>query len=151
MKTITLNRVRNASDCTIGVLTVGKAKFATLEDKVRKDKVHGETAIPAGTYELGLRAEGGMTKRYARKFPDMHKGMIWLQDVPGFTWVYIHIGNFPEDTLGCILVGERAGEDMVHNSRTAYENIYPKIVRMIEAEGCQISITDVPQQGVADG
>lgn len=146
MKTITLQRMRAADSSTIGVLTVCCGKYATLEDEVRGTKIYGETAIPAGTYELKLRNAGGKTLRYERKFPDMHKGMIWLQDVPGFTWVYIHIGNFPEDTEGCILVGTKAATNHIESSTAAYKKVYPKIVDMIEEEGCQIVITDIPTE-----
>ena len=38
-----------------------KRKFLayTLEDEYREEKVYGETRIPNGTYELGLRKVGG--------------------------------------------------------------------------------------------
>lgn len=147
MKTITLQRVRQADRATIGLLCIGKTKYATLEDEVRDAKIYGETAIPAGTYEIKLRTAGGKTLQYARRFPDMHKGMLWLQDVPGFSWVYIHIGNFPEDTEGCILVGTNAGTNHINNSRVAYTSIYPKIVEMIEDDGCQIVILNEDKEG----
>ena len=52
----------------------------TLEDEYRDEKVSGETRIPKGVYQLGLRTIGGYTQRYAKKFPDMHKGYtLWLQ------------------------------------------------------------------------
>ena len=116
--------------------------MATLEDPLRPVKIDGISAIPAGTYELKLRNEGTKTKHYAKKFPDMHKGMIWLQNVPGFTYVYIHIGNYPTDTEGCILVGMRAKQRMIQSSTDAYKRIYPKIAKMIETEGCQLIIRD---------
>jgi len=142
MKTITLQRSRNEDTVTIGLLRIGKSVVATLEDPVRDTKIYGETAIPAGCYTLELRNEGGKTKRYEKRFPDMHKGMIWLRDVPNFTYVYIHIGNYAKDTDGCILVGEKANKSSISNSTKAYKRLYPKIVKMIESEGCQIEIID---------
>jgi hypothetical protein len=140
--------MKPTENSTIGVLTVGNHTCATLEDAIREEKVYGETAIPAGLYELKLRNRGGMTSRYKQKYPDMHEGMIWLQDVPGYSWVYLHVGNYPHDTLGCILLGERASTDMVLSSRKAYKRMYPKIVKMIKTKGCQIRILDV---GSEDG
>ena len=142
MNEITLNRMRRGPDNVIGTLSFGGHIFATLEDPIRRRKIPGVTAIPAGTYDLSLRNEGGMTKRYAKKFPDMHKGMIWLRDVPDFKYVYIHIGNYPKDTEGCILVGTRAKQEMIVGSTDAYRRMYPLVVKMIEEKGCQITIRD---------
>jgi hypothetical protein len=142
MNTITLQRVRQAAKATFGTLTINGDIVATLEDMIREEKVYGETAIPAGTYQLELRNEGGKTLTYAKRFPKMHKGMIWLRNVPNFTYVYIHIGNFPDDTEGCILVGEKARSRSLQSSTSAYKRIYPKIVKMIESEGCEIIIKD---------
>jgi len=140
---IVMNRDRLYLNATGGYMDGFEERIFTLEDKVRDVKVAGVTAIPAGIYDLKLRTEGGMTKRYAEKFPDMHRGMIWLQDVPDFTFVYIHIGNYPRDTDGCILVGTGHGHEAVWNSTVAYKRIYPLIVEAIEGDGCTLEICDV--------
>jgi hypothetical protein len=104
-------------------------------------KVPGETRIPAGTYQIKLRPEGGMNAKYAARFPADHRGMLWLQDVPGFEWVYIHIGNTDDDTLGCILVGDTANiEGTLARSEQAYRRIYGTISNAILA-GEPVSIT----------
>ena len=144
MYKIVLNRVRRGPDNVIGTLSFNGHVYATLEDPVRRRKIPGVTAIPSGTYELTLRNEGGMTKRYAKRFPNMHKGMIWLRDVPDFKYVYIHIGNYPKDTDGCILVGMRAKQEMIVGSTDAYRRMYPLLVKMI-GEGCQIEIINIEQ------
>jgi hypothetical protein len=59
--------------------------------------------------------------------------MIWLRDVPNYEYVYIHIGNTPVDTSGCILVGNTRGKDWIGHSREAYLTIYPVIASAIEA------------------
>ncbi len=126
----------------IGRMDVFGTKIWTLEDPVRDEKIYGVTAIPAGRYELKLRNEGTKTKKYQDRYPDMHKGMIWLQDVPDYEWVYIHTGNKPEHTDGCILTGMSHGEDVVHSSRDAYRLVYPMIVGAINADGCWLEIKD---------
>ena len=78
----------------------------TLEEEKRDKKVMKETRIPAGTYQIKLRTEGGYHNRYSSKHKGMHKGMLWLQDVPGFEWILIHTGNTDEHTAGCLLVGD---------------------------------------------
>jgi hypothetical protein len=47
---------------------------------------------------------------------------IQLVEVPGpRTGVQIHIGNYPRDVHGCILVGTNYGNDVVLHSAKAYE------------------------------
>lgn len=116
----------------------------TMEDQPNEPKVPGETRIPAGRYKIELRTQGGMTKRYARKF-DWHRGMLWLRDVPDFTFVYIHYGNYDDDTEGCILVGDGAQSNvledgMVMSSIAAYTRLYAEIIEAMDA-GQEVFIT----------
>lgn len=129
-----LIRIASGGNDTIGVLyavdDAGNHSVLafTLEDEERAEKVRGETRIPAGVYEVRLRAEGGHHKRYAEKFPDIHRGMLHLQDVPGFKWILIHIGNTDDDTAGCILVGNSAliigCSRNIQRSTAAYRRVY---------------------------
>ena len=120
-----------------------------LEDRSRPlgVKVRGTTRIPAGRYAIELRTEGGMHARYQVGQGAGHRGMLWLRDVPGFKWVYIHIGNDDDDTEGCILVGEDRNEAActIGRSRAAYSRIYPRIAAAIEAEGAWITLRDLDQ------
>ncbi len=116
----------------------------TMEDQPNEPKIPGETRIPAGRYRIGCREEGGMHSRYSKKFP-WHTGMLWLRDVPGFTFVYIHYGNYHDDTDGCILVGDGAqsniSEDgMVMSSIAAYTRLAQEIYAAMDA-GEEIWIT----------
>ena len=109
----------------------------TLEDEHRTLKVSGETRIPAGRYKLGLRLIGSHHGRYRRKFPDIHKGMIEILRVPGFTDILLHIGNTDDDTAGCLLVGNTAeanitAQGRIGSSTSAYLRVYPVIAQMIE-------------------
>jgi hypothetical protein len=106
--------------------------------------VAGETRIPAGTYQIKLRTDGGMTVKYKSKFPE-HRGMLWLQDVPGFEWIYIHVGINDDHTAGCILVGDVAmASGELGQSTTAYRRIYGLVSNAILAgEPVSILITEV--------
>ena len=100
----------------------------TCEDERRPVKVQNETCIPAGRYRVKLRDAGGMNERYKKRFNE-HKGMLHLQDVPNFTWIYIHPGNTDDDTSGCILVGRSStrlsnGEYIIGDSTEMYREIY---------------------------
>ena len=135
-------RFSSQSDSTLGLLfdvTNGREFLCyTLEDEYRTQKVYGETRIPAGEYEILLRTEGGHHEKYKAKFGDMHKGMLWLQDVPNFQWILIHIGNKDEDTAGCLLVGNSSTQNITEEgsiaaSTSAYRRIYPLIAAVLEA------------------
>ncbi len=144
---IKMKRCYRAHKATQGVMIVTGSMVYTLEEEKREVKVRGETRIPAGTYQIKLRNEGGMTKRYADKFGDMHKGMLWLQNVDNFEWVYIHIGNREDQTDGCILVGLEAANNSlgitIQRSTDAYKLIYPAIASAVLSDnGAFIEIKD---------
>jgi len=127
-------RFNSSDDFTSGLLfdvTDNKRKFLcyTLEDQAQTTKVYGETRIPAGTYNLTLRTEGGFHTRYLAKFgADFHKGMLWLQPDPkDFQFILWHIGNNPLDTKGCLLLGKISQDGYVGKSTDAYKEVYPYI------------------------
>ena len=101
-------RYHSTEDYTLGMLlNVSKGvEFLayTLEDEHRDVKVKGETRIPAGRYQVTLRTEGGFHSKYSEKYKEMHKGMLWLRDVPGFEYILIHTGNTDEHTAGCLFI-----------------------------------------------
>ena len=144
-------RISSQKDSTNGILfdvTGGERKFLcyTLEDEYREDKVAGETRIPAGTYRVTLRATGGFHGRYVKKYGDMHKGMLWVRDVPNFEYILIHTGNNDSHTAGCLLVGDSqqanfgSSDGMVGSSVNAYKRIYPPIAEALE-QGQEVTIT----------
>lgn len=119
---IQLVRERFTDKTTIGRMFVnGTFECYTLEDKDRYledggEKVYGKTAIPRGTYEIELT----MSNRFKKILP-------LLKNVPYFTGVRIHTGNFAEDTDGCILVGTTDGDDFIGHSRDAFNALYEKM------------------------
>lgn len=146
-------RFSSESDSTNGLLfdiTDGIKFLAyTLEDERREEKVMSETRIPAGTYEIKLRTEGGHHNKYASRYGNMHKGMLWLQDVPNFKWILIHCGNTDEHTAGCLLVGDSQENNQIKtngfigSSSNAYKRIYPAIAEAVENEGVTIEYIDL--------
>mgnify|MGYP001211266666 CR=1 FL=1 len=127
-------RTQFGADATNGMLFIdGVFECFTLEDEVRDVKVHSETAIPLGEYEIKLRTEGGFHSKYTARYGSMHKGMLWLQDVPNFQWILIHTGNTDSHTAGCLLLGEtqqdldKGKDGFVGGSGDAYKKMYPKV------------------------
>lgn len=117
---------------TIGELSVnGAFECFTLEDKVRPVKIKGETAIPAGKYEVAV--------TFSEKFK---KFLPLLLAVPNFEGIRIHTGNTPKDTLGCILVGEGKAVDSISISRIAFAPLFEKIQAVVRTEKVFIEITE---------
>ena len=144
-----LMRYAFGNDSTLGRLAIDGEPFCfTLEDERRTVKVKGETCIPPGQYEILLRTEGGLHTKYSARFPETHKGMLWLQDVPGFTYIYLHIGNRESNTDGCPLVGVVPivlpdGEFEIARSRDAYLALYAKVVESLDTgERVWIHVTE---------
>tara|TARA_B100000925_G_scaffold254777_1_gene207830 strand:+ start:603 stop:1070 length:468 start_codon:yes stop_codon:yes gene_type:complete len=147
-------RFSSQKDSTNGILfdiSDGRKFLAyTLEDERREDKVMHETRIPAGTYKIKLRTEGGFHGRYVKKYGSMHKGMLHVQDVPGFEYILIHTGNTDEHTSGCLLVGDtqqqnvtKSKDGFIGASVDAYKRIYPPIAEAIlRGEDVEISYVD---------
>lgn len=148
-----LHRFSSADYCTLGLLhhqsAAGMRFLAfTLEDAKRDVKVMGQTRIPAGTYQIKLRTEGGMHGRYKERFKG-HVGMLWLQDVPGFEWIYLHPGNDHSHSEGCILVGNGIRENLTRNgflseSVSGYQRVYAEMASAIQrGESVSLTVKDI--------
>ena len=146
-------RFSSESDSTNGLLfdVTDGVKFLayTLEDEYRKHLIRKETRIPAGTYKIKLRNEGGFHQRYSKKYPSIHRGMLHIIDVPGFEYILIHVGNSDEHTAGCLLVGDTQENNQINkngfigSSGNAYKRIYPIIANAIEKEEVTIQYIDL--------
>ncbi len=133
---LTLLRFHTQADSTTGLLFLDNQFICyTLEDQYQSEKVAGETCIPRGTYRVYLRTEGRSHSRYGQRFPQFHKGMLHIRNVPGFKWILLHIGNTDEDTAGCILVGKgvksETEQSRLINSTEAYQLLYPKVAEAL--------------------
>lgn len=144
-------RFSSGVDSTSGLLyevtDIGKLFLCyTLEDERRALKVKGETRVPAGTYKIELRTEGGFHGRYSKKYPGVHIGMLHIVDVPNFEYILIHTGNTDEHTAGCLIVGDSQENNriivdgFVGKSVNAYKRIYPSIAKAIQ-KGEEVTIT----------
>lgn len=139
-------RYNSSKDFTLGMLmdTTNGVEFLcyTLEDEHRDSKVHGDTRVPSGTYNITLRTVGSFHSKYSTQYKPMHKGMLWVRDVPGFEYILIHTGNTDEDTAGCLLVGVSSdySKGFIGGSVTAYKQIYPRILSAL-TKGEKVTIT----------
>jgi hypothetical protein len=82
-----------------------------------KDNQRRKSCIPEGNYDLVNRQSSKFGKHY------------WVKDVPGRSAILVHVGNFPKDTSGCILVGDKKGRDYVGNSRNTFKKLKSQLGR----------------------
>ena len=99
---VVIDRKWKKDTYTIGRVFIDDVFFAnSMEDKdrgltkdmplaeIKKRKVYGETAIPAGEYEVRMT----YSPKYKRMMPQ-------VMDVPGWTGVRMHSMNEAKDSLG---------------------------------------------------
>ena len=152
-------RFSSGKDSTNGILfdcTRGREFLCyTLEDQYQTKKVMQETRIPAGEYEIKYRKEGGFHKRYNERYPDIHRGMLHVTNVPDFKWILIHVGNTDEHIAGCLLLGDTQENNQIKTngfigkSSQAYVRVYDKIANVLDM-GEKVTITyydfDIPDK-----
>jgi len=126
---------------TEGVLiheNINKILCDTLEDRVRdingdgdlddedEGKIYGKTAIPYGTYDIKVTWS-----------PKFQRDMVEVLNVPHFTGIRMHWGRTADNSLGCILVGEKYDEGKLRN--TDMTNKLVELLKSYNNEG-QITI-----------
>ena len=113
---LTVNRKWYSPSSTIGTMDINGQHFCnTLEP--RSDQSQGKPyCIPAGTYDIEILP----SPRFQMNTPH-------VMNVPGFTEIETHPGNFPKDTDGCCLVGTTVSHDFVGNSRVAFNALMQQL------------------------
>lgn len=114
---MTLLRKIYTKNSTIGKLSIDDYECWSLEPSARRQDGK-PLCIPKGMYQVTIRKD--KDTRLSYDVPE-------LLNVPGRTDILIHIGNKPEDTLGCILVGKSHLVDWVSDSKTAFNELMPRI------------------------
>ena len=147
-----LKRIFKGDKYTIGNLFINDKKFCdTLEDtdrgldasmsvsKIIALKKFGITAIPKGTYEVVMNVVSAKFSKY-KQYTFCGGRVPRLLNVPGYDGVLIHIGNKPEDTDGCILVGKNTVKGMITSSTETFMSFY-KILEDASKKNEKIHIT----------
>ena len=124
--TIELRRYFKGDDRVLGVMLINGTQFCyTLEP---------HNCIPVGEYEVRIT----WSPRYKRWLPE-------ILNVPGRTGIRIHSGNYPRDTKGCVLVGERYS-DYIIKSRATMANLLTAFNEHGK-ETHRISVTEIDYMG----
>ena len=149
---LNLYRDHKKENYTIGNLYINGQWFCnTLEDtdrgltmndslfKIQSAKVYGKTAIPTGVYRVDMNT---ISNKYSTKqqYQFCEGYLPRLVNVLGFSGILIHIGNGPEDTDGCILVGENKAKGKVLKSTETFKKLY-KILDEANLRGDKIELT----------
>lgn len=116
----------------------GLSNDMTIEE-IKKKKVYGQTAIPTGAYEINMDVVSPKFKN--RSWAKPYNGKLpRLMNVSGYEGVLIHVGNKPEDTLGCLCVSQNKIKGQVVNSTATFHELMAKLVKAHD-KGENISIT----------
>ena len=115
---VEVKRYEYTNKSTIGRLYIdGVFECFTLELPYL-DNAKNVSSIPVGAYHYVKRH----TKHSKYDYEHLH-----LQDVPNRYYILLHIGNYPIDTNGCILVGNAIGVDAVWNSKDTFDKLMTKV------------------------
>ena len=107
---------------TLGKLFLNGEMFCQTLELPYLDNQRSISCIPEGEYKVRLRtAKESSSRDY------LH---LLVQDVEGRSYILVHIGNFPKDTKGCILVGQSRQQDRVNNSRLAMDLLMKEILNL---------------------
>lgn len=139
---IKINLARNISDerVTLGQLFIDDGAgpepwLVTLENRWADNRPN-VSCIPAGTY-------------ICRRIVSPKYGVTFeVTDVQGRTHILFHWGNYPDDTLGCILLGITSDPAMpaVWHSKNAFAEFMQRLDGVDEFE---LEILDVDYQEAA--
>lgn len=133
MKKIEIKRIKDINDGTLGELIVrenGVILFEckTLEpsgaDEIRPNQ---DRRIPKGKYSV----EMYQSPKFKTTLP-----LIYNEIVPKDRYILIHWGNFPDDTEGCILVGDSFLKNGVANSKATFK----KLMRVLDSDNLELFI-----------
>ena len=133
-----LNLIRDTftDNSTIGRLYLGDEFLCYTLENCWKDNKKRISCIPEGRYELTTKEYGRFYDRYGHPIIKIVEGTV-----PNRSEILIHKGNYPKDTLGCILLGSTKGTDFVGNSSKTYNRIYPIIINQLSQDQFFLSIT----------
>lgn len=114
-----------------GVLYVDGVEFChTLEPAIIDGYGKGSCVKP-GTYSIDYHFS-----------PKFGKYMLTLCGVKGRSGILIHSGNVPQDSAGCILVGDRLSIEYLTNSRVLLSRLLGRVLDSMQNGSVTITIKD---------
>lgn len=133
---LTLERKAREADGVFGVLTDETGNFTCVTLEHAYDSGHGDgsytSKLQPGTYKCvrGLHRLHGMTNSFET---------FEITGVVGHTNILFHVGNFNEDSEGCVLLGRRIAQrdapetgNMITSSRNTF-NAFMDLQKGVDA------------------
>ena len=114
---ITVTRYSHSSTCTLSRVEFDGLIFQGLEPTDH---------IPCGSYLLRLTH----SPKFSDKYPycsHPHNYVPLVDGVPGCIGIRIHVGNYPSDTTGCLLLGISTNGFSINKSAIAYSLFLDRI------------------------
>jgi hypothetical protein len=153
---IIINRKYKKETYTIGEMSIdGKYFCSTLEDKDRgltqdmssaliaTKKVYGQTAIPAGTYEITLDVVSKRLSKYPFYIEVCGGKVPRFLNVPGFEGILFHVADGArgaELVDGCVGVGDNLIKGGLLNGKETFKKLYKKMEEA-KNKGEKITVT----------
>jgi hypothetical protein len=111
-----------SKNSVIGELFIDGERICDTLENPWQDNQRNISCIPEGEYPVRIRLpRESATRDY------MH---LLVKDVPDRDYILFHIGNFPSQTQGCVLVGLGTQQDVVNNSRLAMDLLMKEIINL---------------------
>ena len=132
-----LRRIALKTNYTIGKLYIDNVYFCDVLEPTTRDynkngvfdngekKIEGKTAIPYGRYPITLDVKSPKYSDF-KKYPwaEKYDGYLpRLMNVKTHVGVLIHVGCYPQNTEGCLLVGENKIVGAVLNSVSTFQRL----------------------------
>ena len=134
-----LKRIARREKYTIGHLYIDGEYFCdTLEDTDRglsqadglavckRKKIAGVTAIPTGRYRVLTNVVSPRFSKF-KQYQFCGGKLPRIINVPAYEGVLIHIGNYPKDTEGCVLVGRNTVVGAVMESAATFRKLFDRL------------------------
>ena len=112
-----INRKYFGKDYIIGDVFLDDRENTFVGNSLEPSLSAPHPAIPVGSYPIEL--------RYSHKFG---RYMPFLSGVSRRVGIMIHIGNYPKDTSGCILLGRNSIKGGLTDSRVTFKNVFDVLV-----------------------
>lgn len=97
--------------CVLGVLVLDNGFTCQTLELPWRNNERNVSCIPLGTYEVS-------------PWLSPSKGDCFkVHDVPARDDILLHVGNYPKDSQGCVLVGQERGVESVMLSRLAMNQL----------------------------
>lgn len=104
---------------TLGKLYLNGGLYWHTLELPYKDNQRSISCIPAGRYKV--------KKRSAEQSSKYKYEHLIVEAVPNRKYILFHIGNYPHDTSGCILIGDTYARDFIGNSKTGFTKLMQEL------------------------